>query len=87
MKTTTITLEISDEMERKLAELGKQHGRSVAAAAHEIIAKALYDPATTTNPRDLPYEVWLAGFEAWVKSHPEIDVEVDDSRETIYEGR
>lgn len=88
MKTTTITLEISEEMERKLIELGKQHGRSVAAAALEIITQALYDPATTTNPNDLPYEVWRERFEAWIKRVPQINTGfVDDSRETIYEGR
>ena len=87
MNTVNVTLELSAEMENKLATLAKENGGTVAGVAREILKKALYDPATTTNPNDLPYEIWHARFEAWVKSHPKIDVELDDSRETIYEGR
>jgi hypothetical protein len=87
MKTATITLEVSEEMERELINLAKEQKCSVEGVALEFLKKALYDPAATTNPNDLPYEVWLERFRAWVNSHPKIDVEVDDSRETIYEGR
>ncbi len=87
MKTTTITLEVSEEMERKLIKLAEEQKRSVAGVALEILKKALYDPATTTDPNDLPYELWLERFKAWADSHPRIDVDLDDSRETIYEGR
>jgi hypothetical protein len=82
-----LTLEISNELEQKLQLRAKDQGLDIAKVALGIIQEELYDPATTTNPNDLPYEVWRERFEAWIKSHPKIDVVLDDSRETIYEGR
>jgi hypothetical protein len=87
METVNVTLELSAEMAKKLEALAQEKRCTVAGVALEIVKKALYDPATTTNPNDLPYEIWRERFEAWVKSHPKIDVVLDDSRETIYEGR
>jgi len=44
-------------------------------------------PNGAVLPRDLPYEEWVKWFRAWVDSHPKRDIEIDDSRETIYAGR
>jgi hypothetical protein len=30
---------------------------------------------------------WIKRFQAWVESHPHREIEIDDSRETIYGGR
>jgi hypothetical protein len=38
-------------------------------------------------PSQLPYEEWVKWFRAWCESHPKRDIVIDDSRETIYEGR
>jgi hypothetical protein len=32
-------------------------------------------------------EEWIARLRAWAESHPKRDIVIDDSRETIYEGR
>ncbi len=39
MKTTAITLELSEEMERKLIDLGQGQKRSVEGVALEILKK------------------------------------------------
>jgi hypothetical protein len=44
-------------------------------------------PATEAPPSQLPPEEWVKWFRAWAESHPKRDIEIDDSRETIYEGR
>ena len=84
----TVTLEISGELEQKLRCRAEAQGLDVAQIALEILKQRFYDPATTTNPNDLPFEVWRERFEQWVKNVPQVNVDfVDDSRETIYEGR
>jgi hypothetical protein len=41
-----------------------------------------------TDPNQLPYEEWMKRFEKWVNSpRPPAPSFVDDSRESIYEGR
>ena len=84
----TITLEISEELTQKLQRRSAAEGGDLAKTALEILKKELHDPATATDPDDLPYDVWRERFEAWIKSVPQVNIGfVDDSRETIYEGR
>jgi len=68
------------------ARAAKQ-GRNVASVAVELIEQALESAANTGGGQVLTGDAWLREFDAWVKSHPRIDVVLDDSRETIYEGR
>ena len=81
---TTITLEVPDELAQKLRATDPR--RDLSTIALDILKKELNEPATT-KPGDLPYEVWRERFEAMLKDLPRVDVEVDDCRETIYEGR
>ena len=84
---STITLSLPDEIERKLQARAKDQDRDVTTVAIEILEKELQPPAKPENPNDLPYDEWHRRFKAMVTGHPMIDVVVDDSRETIYEGR
>ena len=38
-------------------------------------------------PRAETPEEWIARFREWTESHPKRDIVIDDSRESIYEGR
>ena len=47
-------------------------------------------PPSTYWPGPPPGETaeeWIARLRAWSEGHPKRDIEIDDSRETIYEGR
>jgi hypothetical protein len=83
-----INLELSIDLEQKLQRRAAEQGLGVAQVALEILNNQLCDSTTTMNPNDLPFEVWRERFEAWIKGVPQINVGfVDDSRESIYEGR
>jgi len=43
-------------------------------------------PPITPPPAETAEE-WIARFRAWVESHAVRNVTIDDSRESIYEGR
>lgn len=83
----TVTLEVPDNLERKLQARADEEKRDVASVAIQIIEKALEQSPATISKQTLTGEEWLREFDAWVKSRPRIDVVLDDSRETIYEGR
>ncbi len=84
---TTLTLKLSDEMVRKLRLLAERKGRDPTAVALDIVEQWLKATVPSSSPSDLPYEEWKRLFDEWVSSHPQIDVVLDDGRETIYEGR
>jgi hypothetical protein len=39
------------------------------------------------TPNQLDPEAWSAALRRWAESHPKREIEIDDSRETIYAGR
>ncbi|MSQ94930.1 MAG: hypothetical protein EXR98_10305 [Gemmataceae bacterium] len=82
-----LTLELTADIERGIQARAKDRGQDLGAIAIEILERALAEPAKTTSPSDLPYEVWRERFHAMLKDLPLVDVVVDDSRESIYEGR
>jgi hypothetical protein len=82
-----VTLELPDALEKKLQMRATEQGRDAASIAVEIIEKELEKSPGASGNQVLTGEEWLREFDAWVKSRPRIDVVLDDSRETIYEGR
>lgn len=83
----TVTLELPDTLGKKLQARATEQGRDVATLAIEILAKELAKPPPTNGNQVLTGDGWLREFDAWMKSHPKIDVVLDDSRESMYEGR
>lgn len=78
-----LTLTLS---ERESAELE----RCAAAAGTDVRTYLLHnvnDPGTTEDPssNDLPYELWKRAFQQWLQGHQTRNVNLDDSRECIYE--
>jgi hypothetical protein len=78
-----LTLRLSDRARARLAEQAAQQGQDISAVASDLIEEAVTHP----DPADMPYEQWVAAFKAWIGSHKAVGHYVDDSRESIYEGR
>ena len=83
----TLTVNLPQELDSKLHAWAANQGREVEKVVLDIIEKELESTATKSESRKMPYEEWKKEFDAWLKTRPRIDVVVDDSRETIYEGR
>ena len=83
----TLIVNLPEELDSKLQTRAADQGREIEKVVLEIIEKELERAPTTSAPKKMPYEEWKREFDAWIKSRPKIDVVVDDSRETIYEGR
>ena len=84
---TTLAIQVPDDIYQKLKARAKDQGRELSAVALEVLETGFrYVPCTNEPPR-LSKEEWLREFHEWVESHPKVDVVLDDSRETIYEGR
>jgi plasmid stability protein len=83
----TLNLNLPEELDSKLQACAVDQGREVESVVLDILEKELQTTATKSVSKKMPYEEWKKEFDAWIKSRPKIDVVVDDSRETIYEGR
>jgi hypothetical protein len=83
----TVQLQLPAELEEKLRLHAQARGQDLAHAALELLQQGLDSSRESTSPNDLPYEVWQRRFDAMLKDLPRVDSFVDDSRESIYEGR
>jgi plasmid stability protein len=81
----TITLEIPADLEKKLRLRAAKQGRDLASVALEIVEKALEQPKIK-DARDLTHEQRRQALQEWVKTLPKVEVNLDVSRESIYEG-
>ena len=84
---TTLILKLPEKLDEQLKILAKRQGRDAASLSLDILEKSLDATVPMPNPHNRPYEEWRRDFLEWANSRPKIDVVVDDSRETIYEGR
>ena len=87
LATDSVNVPLNGYIGRKFAPTFKFTAALAGCSSAQALVGSISEPTKAVNPNDLPYEIWLARFEAWVKTHPKVDVVVDDSRETIYEGR
>ena len=83
----TLILELPEKVDKQLQLLAAKQGRDAATVSLEILEKWLDATAPTPNWHARPYKEWRHEFLEWANGRPKIDVVVDDSRETIYEGR
>ena len=82
-----VILQLPDALEQKLQTRAKSQGRDAASVALELVEQGLHDDAPTRLARDLTPEQRLRNFQEYLQDRPRIEVELDDSRESIYEGR
>jgi hypothetical protein len=83
MVTMNLTLSLSTE---EIAELQ----RRAAAAGTDVKTFLLHvapdmDDAGEFSVSDVPYEEWKHDFRSWVTRHQSRNVNMDDSRESIYD--
>ncbi len=55
---------------------------SLVSMLRDTVAKGTGDQSST-----MPANDWAVRLQAWVDSHPKRDIDIDDSRESIYAGR
>jgi hypothetical protein len=81
----TVTLNLSQEAERRLRELAAQSGQTVEQYLEGLVTAP---PAgTRAGQTELSPAAWETAFRAWAASHQPLPQDADDSREGIYEGR
>lgn len=82
----TLTLNLTPETEAWLKEEADRTGKSPEELALEALKeKVAYEAESAAV---LPASSWLTEFHSWLAAHPASTAAVlDDSRETIYEGR
>jgi hypothetical protein len=86
----TVTLNLHDVVLQQLAKKAADNGLTV-----EEYLQCLAAREPTVTPEQAPFyplhfatpEVWIRVHRQWAESHPPVDHFVDDSRESIYEGR
>jgi uncharacterized protein (DUF1778 family) len=81
----TIDLPISVETEQKLKQHAQAAGQDVTSFVLEALEEKLASASAKEN--NLTREQRLALFQEWASSQKSQLTEVDDSRESIYEGR
>ena len=87
---STLTLDVPESLELKLQARAAAQGRDVASVTLELVERGLQEPAPMKMAHELTPEERLQAFRehmAEVERRPKIDVTVDYSRESIYEGR
>ena len=84
-----LDLPLSPELEARLRERAAASGQDPAAFVLEAVRQKLAASSGDGqgSPSELSLDEWLGRFDAWVRSHPPLGFEVDDSREGIYAGR
>ena len=82
---TTITLQLSEDTERRLRAKASTAGKPLETFLHDLVEREAQ--AITLPPVELSHEEWVKEWRAFVDSRPVRPVIADDSRESIYEGR
>jgi hypothetical protein len=84
----SISLRLSTVAREILARRAAEAGKDVAEVASELIEQAVTPAAGSDSARQLAaLESFAAGMQAWTSKHVPPGHVVDDSRESIYEGR
>ena len=80
-----LVLHLETETEIRLKQQADLTGKKPEVLAIEAIEEKLAQ--RPSSARQISVKEWIKRFDAWVASHPSRNQFVDDSRESIYEGR
>jgi hypothetical protein len=83
----TINVTLSPELLAKLRQRADAAQKDIEAYVQEIVEEKLSRPCDADTASILSPGEWSAQWHKWTSSHPHVDHFVDDSRESIYEGR
>jgi len=91
-ETTELRLRLSKEAGEKLSLRASQTGRDMASVASELIEQAMATPAPPISKDDIArrlaaWDKFVSEMRKWGEENLPPGHVVDDSRETIYEGR
>jgi hypothetical protein len=78
-------LNLSPELESRLVEQAAATGKSPDELALEALEEKLAAEPAPQRRRD--HTAWRAKLQAWIDLHPVVNHFIDDSRDSIYEGR
>jgi hypothetical protein len=90
---TSITIQLSPEVERRLRAVASHSGKSIETYLEELAVQlaeeggAQDSAGNSTAILNANAEDWIASWRTWVHSHPSRAVLADDSRDSIYEGQ
>jgi hypothetical protein len=84
----SVVLELAPETERILKDNAARGGQTLEAYLEQLAEQDAREISSSQDLRSgVPKGQWVAELRTWAASHRAIEKIVDDSRETIYEGR
>ena len=84
----TVTLDLPPTIERELKEKAAKGGQTLEEYLRSLAVRDVAaSPALSYPPGFASPEEWVKAFREWAASHQPVDHFVDDSRESIYDGR
>lgn len=83
-----MNLELPPETESLLHQQASKSGMTTKQFALMVLRNhAVVEPASVEDQPPTDHKKWMKELRAWSKDHPGSTHFVDDSRESIYEGR
>ena len=82
----TVIVSFPPELETRLRDRAARAGQAVDAFVRDAVEEKLASDVASTE-RGLTPQQRLAAFEAWIADRQPVNQFVDDSRDSIYEGR
>jgi plasmid stability protein len=79
-----LKLNLPPEKEARIRAVAAAEGKDVETFVTEIVDERLADEQVVEASETISFDEWLNG---WIALHPQVTHFVDDSRESIYEGR
>ncbi len=88
-KKMSITIELPADIENALRQQAVKAGKTLTTLVCEILTTNLAAQGKTRHRprRRRSPEEFARRLDLWIKLHPVLDHAIDDSRESIYEGR
>ncbi len=83
----TLSIDFSPETERTLRDRAAAAGQDLATFVKEAIAEKLEQEEKEQPSLPASHAEFRKRLADWIELHPVLDHAVDDSRESIYEGR
>jgi len=86
----TLTLALPPDVESKLMRYAAATGKDPAAFVQETVEEklaSLSEPALTASQRAAAWDRWVEHMRSWAQTNLPSGHRVDDSRDSIYEGR
>ncbi len=81
----TLSIRISGDMESRLLEQARAAGKNIESYVADLLQE--HASRGIEDVRELEADEWDRALDEWVNMHPNPEVLIDDSRESIYGER